>query len=624
MERRSRVHALVVADGAAPVDEALRALDAAGVGRTRVVGPAEGSAAALAALEGRHLLLLAGGAAPDPAALDALLDAVTPFRVGAASAYASGGRLLVADAPGAGSPTPIGGVEPACALFRGDVLARLEGLADEPADGLADRLSFELARRGFWRVAVPGAVVRTREGWRPPRPRDPRVAAKLDALRAVDARRRAFPAPPRDDRLAGRRPRVAIDLSGTPYHGVRMNGTRRMCYAAARAIDARLGERVDLSLVVDDAAEAERVGLRHGRPVVGWAAVPDQHVDATLRPAQFFSAAGVLEVARASRSFSVVVLDLIAYQLEDVNGGLEEEDGGVRYDVEDWLEKRAVVDLSLELCRRALAISRPARDELAMAFAARPDLVAKLGVVPLADLREPAPAPSPVAGLAPGRFFLWVGNGYPHKNLDQALAGWRAARASHPGLPELVLLGARSPDARSLAELSDGEVEWLYRNAAATLYTSLWEGFGLPLLEAAAAGSAVLASRTPTNVDLVGDDHPGLFVTSSDLAALLVRAAADPAPFRAPGCAARFPRAAFEEALVADVEAQLAGPAPRRWLSPDPRALSGPPTAFSSRPAPASPVTAWVARRLAGSPRLWRLGKFVLDELRGTAKDPPP
>ncbi len=623
MERRSRVHALVVADGARPVDETHRALAAAGVGRTTVVGEADAfrAGAWLAALEGRHLLLLAGEAAPSAAALDALLDAVAPFRIGAASAYASGGRLLVADAPGAGPPTPIGGVEPACALFRGDVLARLDGLPDEPADGLADRLSFELARRGFWRVAAPGAVVRTRPGWVAPAPRDPRVAAKLDALRAVDARRRAFAAPPRDDR-AGRAPRIAIDLSGTPYHGVRMNGTRRMCYAAARAIDARLGERAELSLVVDEAAEAGRVGLRHARPVVGWADVPDGHFDATLRPAQFFSAAAVLEVARASRSFSVVVLDLIAYQLEDVNARLEEEEGGVRYDVADWLEKRAVIDLSLELCRRALAISRPARDELALAFAARPDLVAKLGVVPLADLREPAPAPTPVADLAPGRFFLWVGNGYPHKNLDQALTGWRAARAVRPDLPELVLLGARSPEARGLTDLDDGEVEWLYRNAAAVLYTSLWEGFGLPLLEAAAAGAAVLASRTPTNVELVGDDHPGLFVTSADLATLLVRAAADPAPFRAPGCPARFPRAAFEEALVADLEAQLAAPSPRPWLSPDPRALLGPPTAFASRPPEASPVTAWVARRLTGSPFLWRLGKFVLDELRGTAKDP--
>ncbi len=49
----------------------------------------------------------------------------------------------------------------------------------------------------------------------------------------------------------------------------------------------------------------------------------------------------------------------------------------------------------------------------------------------------------------------------------------------------------------ALGHVSPGELEWLYRNATLVVVPSRYEGFGLPLLEAAARGAAVLASDIP-------------------------------------------------------------------------------------------------------------------------------
>jgi glycosyltransferase involved in cell wall biosynthesis len=55
---------------------------------------------------------------------------------------------------------------------------------------------------------------------------------------------------------------------------------------------------------------------------------------------------------------------------------------------------------------------------------------------------------------------------------------------------------------RWLTECPDSELEWCYRHAAAVVYPSAGEGYGLPLAEAASAGAAVIASDTPVHREI--------------------------------------------------------------------------------------------------------------------------
>ncbi len=118
--------------------------------------------------------------------------------------------------------------------------------------------------------------------------------------------------------------------------------------------------------------------------------------------------------------------------------------------------------------------------------------------------------PRPAGLSLPDRYILHVGSQRPHKNQRVLVEAMAALRAGHPGLG-LVLVGqpdARCPDdtgklvqALGLSDLvyrhtrvADGALLDLYANADVFAYPSLTEGFGMPVLEAMAAGLPVVAS----------------------------------------------------------------------------------------------------------------------------------
>ena len=138
-----------------------------------------------------------------------------------------------------------------------------------------------------------------------------------------------------------------------------------------------------------------------------------------------------------------------------------------------------------------------------------PDAAARAEVVHLAAspallAAEPAPVPE----LAGRPFVVMVGDSSPRKNLALAFRVWPQVVAARPDAVLAVVgppswgpsqLGAAAPlvaDGRVLllGHRSDGELSWLYRNAAALLCPSQLEGFGLPVVEGEALGVPVLLS----------------------------------------------------------------------------------------------------------------------------------
>jgi glycosyltransferase involved in cell wall biosynthesis len=127
-------------------------------------------------------------------------------------------------------------------------------------------------------------------------------------------------------------------------------------------------------------------------------------------------------------------------------------------------------------------------------------------VIPLGVSNTFAP-PSPTAleafrarhGLPP-LYFAAVGNPKPHKNL-------RLLAQLAPSLPAPVALVAGSGAARAidLGELEEEEMALFYGGAISLLLPSLYEGFGLPGLEAMASGCPLMAARTSALAEWVGD-----------------------------------------------------------------------------------------------------------------------
>lgn len=117
--------------------------------------------------------------------------------------------------------------------------------------------------------------------------------------------------------------------------------------------------------------------------------------------------------------------------------------------------------------------------------------------------------------LPAGPFFLYPANFWPHKNHQRLIEAFQRFRARQTEDWSLVFTGEVMDGAELLAEyaslpihhlgyVSQRLLAELYRRCAALVYVSLYEGFGLPLLEAFQLGAPVLCSNTTSLPDVGG------------------------------------------------------------------------------------------------------------------------
>jgi glycosyltransferase involved in cell wall biosynthesis len=193
------------------------------------------------------------------------------------------------------------------------------------------------------------------------------------------------------------------------------------------------------------------------------------------------------------------------------------------------VRRRTPLLLDLGIATMIVTPGEAVRRQAIERFHLRPDRIATVPEA-AAPWFRPVAAGCPLGPSTP--YFLFVGTLEPRKNLPALVEAWREVRRHHP--VELVLAGRRRADFPALAEepglrivgeVADETLPQLYSGALAFVYPSLYEGFGLPVLEAMQCGACVIASRA---VAEAAGDAAVYAETPQELARAMSEAAARP------------------------------------------------------------------------------------------------
>lgn len=182
----------------------------------------------------------------------------------------------------------------------------------------------------------------------------------------------------------------------------------------------------------------------------------------------------------------------------------------------------ALVGPSMRRASRVIVPSQATRRDIVRFYRIPSD---RVSVIPLAATSDYVPQPADVVarvvrkyGLS-GRYMLAVGNVQPRKNLARLVEAFGAIADTHPDV-QLVIVGQSAWKASQVGEVvacfglaervrftgyaPRDDLPGLYSGATAFCYPSLYEGFGLPVLEAMACGAPTITSNVSSLPEVAG------------------------------------------------------------------------------------------------------------------------
>jgi len=190
-----------------------------------------------------------------------------------------------------------------------------------------------------------------------------------------------------------------------------------------------------------------------------------------------------------------------------------------------YIYAKSMMTMSARRARRILTVSNASKEDILHYLKVPADKVEVIynGL----DVRLVAPPTAEEVErvrdrfMLDSRFVLYTGNIKPHKNVDRLIEAYALLRRQGVEDVQLLIIGeeiSRYPNLRRLVHrhqlhrhvrffgfVPDETLAVLYRLASVFVFPSLYEGFGLPPLEAMAAGAPVITSNVSSLPEVVGD-----------------------------------------------------------------------------------------------------------------------
>lgn len=191
---------------------------------------------------------------------------------------------------------------------------------------------------------------------------------------------------------------------------------------------------------------------------------------------------------------------------------------------------RIALAVGLWRVRQIIAVSKTTKKEIIDHFHVQPEKIVVTYEGVDNNLKSQISSLKSQSKIIKDPYFLYVGNAYPHKNLETLLAAYRRlifqgthlqGRKGVPYETKLVLVGkddffygkikklvvSMNLEGRVLffGQADDLELANLYTHAIAFIFPSLMEGFGLPALEALSVGCPLIVSDIPVFHEILGD-----------------------------------------------------------------------------------------------------------------------
>lgn len=173
---------------------------------------------------------------------------------------------------------------------------------------------------------------------------------------------------------------------------------------------------------------------------------------------------------------------------------------------------RLLSTVTLRRARHVVTVSEFSRAEIARVYDLPAERIRVVGNAAGEQFRIPHED-------TPDPYLLAVASFLPHKNIDRLVNAFERYRDASGSTTRLRLVGSARPSAMArsdaaprssssvelLGRVDDAELQALYAGARGFLFPSLYEGFGVPPLEAQAAGAPVAASDIPPVREALGD-----------------------------------------------------------------------------------------------------------------------
>jgi len=175
-----------------------------------------------------------------------------------------------------------------------------------------------------------------------------------------------------------------------------------------------------------------------------------------------------------------------------------------------------IIFLTLKRAKKIIAISNYTKNDILRYFSVNPgkiEVIYEGGTVEKETIKE-CSLIDPIAQP----YLLYVGNAYPHKNLERLIVAFDRLNKDYQTKLRLILVGeidyfySRIQKKFSNIQgliftdfVSDKELKTLYQNAVLYVFPSMCEGFGLPPLEAMNYGLPVISSNTTCLPEILGE-----------------------------------------------------------------------------------------------------------------------